>query len=68
MIVEKSGTGRGGFRARQIGPGSDVWRTPHGHYLEVDRTGTHPITSERGEMLLEASRVELCLAAEFRVV
>jgi len=33
----------------------------------VDRTGTHPITSERGEMLLEASRVELCLAAQFRV-
>jgi hypothetical protein len=54
-----------GFRARQIGPGCYVWRTPRGNYLVVDPTGTHPVSPEHGEMLMRASQLELRLAAEF---
>ena len=53
-----------GFRARQTGPGTYLWRTPHGNYLRIDHTGTHPTTPEHGELLFRASPVELRFAAE----
>jgi len=52
-----------GFTARQTGPGTYVWATPHGHYLQVDHTGTHPLDPERGEMRMHATPVELRIVA-----
>ena len=54
-----------GYRARQTGPGTYVWRTPHGHYLKVDHTGTHPIPPTLGAVLIDGSHLELRLAAAF---
>jgi hypothetical protein len=38
-----------GWAARQPGPGTYVWRTPHNLYRLVDHHGTHPLTEEDGE-------------------
>ncbi len=43
-----------GWHSRQTGPGSYVWRTPHGHYRLVDHHGTHVIPTDLGERLLSA--------------
>jgi hypothetical protein len=55
----------GGYSARQTGPGTYVWRTPHGHYLRVDRTGTHPLHPVSGRCLFAGTPVEVRLADDF---
>ena len=44
-----------GFRARQIGPGRYLWRTPHGRELVVDPAGTHPVRPSRPVQLVYPS-------------
>lgn len=43
-----------GYRVRQTGPGSYVWRTPHNLYRLVDHNGTHPVGEALGRALLGA--------------
>lgn len=33
----------GGWRLRQLAPGTYLWQSPHGHSWLVDRTGTHQV-------------------------
>jgi hypothetical protein len=33
----------GGWHCVQPRPGVYRWRTPHGHWVQVDHTGTHPL-------------------------
>jgi len=51
-----------GFTARQTGPGTYVWATPHGHYLQVDHTGTHPIRPPLGRTYIYGTEIELRFA------
>lgn len=44
----------GRWRQRQPGPGIWLWRSPHGHYFQVDATGTHPLTRQAGEAYWDA--------------
>ncbi len=43
-----------GYRARQIGPHSYLWATPHHHYYLVDPHGTHPIDPDTGHTAIHA--------------
>ncbi len=54
-----------GFSARQTGPGTYIRASPHGHYLLVDRTGTHPIRPGFGQALLHGTPLEIRIADEF---
>ncbi|MGI8522736.1 MAG: hypothetical protein ACR2K3_05415 [Nocardioides sp.] len=46
-----------GFTATQLGPGRYLWRTPHGHELIIDHTGTHrlPRSGIRIDLAYEAA-------------
>ncbi|HRD62840.1 MAG TPA: HNH endonuclease, partial [Nocardioides sp.] len=35
-----------GYRVRQLGPGTYLWRTPHGLLRLVDRDGTHVLHTD----------------------
>lgn len=35
-----------GFSTTQLAPGTYLWRTPHGHYLEVGPNGTFPVNPQ----------------------
>ena len=56
-----------GFRARQTGPGTYLWRTPRGDYLRVDHTGTHPVPPPLGAILIDGTHHELRLAGQLGV-
>ena len=43
-----------GYRARQAGEGRYVWITPHGLGFLVDHRGTHRITRDEAELILDA--------------
>jgi hypothetical protein len=43
-----------GYRSRQAGDGRYVWLTPHGLGFLVDHTGTHRISREHAEAILDA--------------
>lgn len=51
-----------GFRARQIGPGRYLWRTPHGRELVVDPAGTHAVPRPGSVQLIHPT-VELVYEA-----
>ena len=44
----------GGLTTRVVGPGRHLWRTPHGHALLVDHTGTTKLTDHQGASMAEA--------------
>jgi hypothetical protein len=44
----------GGLTTRVVGPGRHLWRTPHGHALLVDHTGTTKLTDQQGASMAEA--------------
>jgi hypothetical protein len=43
-----------GYRARQCGQARYVWLTPHGLGFLVDARGTHPISEQHAQMILNA--------------
>ena len=44
-----------GYRVRQLGPGTYVWRTPHHLYRLVDSHGTAVLPADVGDALFHAS-------------
>lgn len=57
-----------GHHARQLGPGSYVWRTPHGLYRLVDHRGTTALTEEVGSGLLSEDPIDQAVAEMTRQV
>ncbi len=51
----------GGFRVRQVGPGSYLWRTPHGHHLAVGPRGSRPLDPATGAAMFAATEGETVL-------
>jgi hypothetical protein len=41
-----------GYQARQIGPATYLWRTPHGRYYLVDSHGTHEVDPTAGAAVM----------------
>ena len=54
-----------GWRHRQPSPGVYLWRTPHGYWFRVDRTGTHALGRDPTEAAYDAPSVVSRLESAF---
>ncbi|CAI9409592.1 hypothetical protein [Nocardioides sp. T2.26MG-1] len=50
-----------GYRIRQLGPDSYLWRTPHGLHRHVDHTGTHVIDAATARDLERTAAIQRAL-------
>jgi hypothetical protein len=50
-----------GYRVRQLGPDSYLWRTPHGLHRHIDDTGTHAIDAATARDLERTATIQRAL-------